>query len=121
MSGGVFLGLMNRQFMIYRIERESNDVGGWPETEVLLGVISGRLRPMTGGEKVVANSEDRETTHILYVPYSNPKAGELDGSEIKRGDLVVYGDLKIEVLGVNDPSLAHEHLEIDCVQMEGLE
>ena len=117
---GAFLGLMNRQFSISRIERESNGAGGWPETEAFLGVISGRLRPVTAREKVVANSEDRETTHILYVPYNNPKVGELDGSEIKRGDLVLYGDLKIEVLGVRDPSLAHEHLEIDCVQMEGL-
>lgn len=117
---GVFLGLMNRQFSVYRIERTSNNAGGWPETEASLGVITGRLRPITAKEKVVANSEDRETTHILYVPYSNPKAGELDGNEIKRGDLVLYGDLKIEVLGVRDPSLAHEHLEIDCVQMEGL-
>lgn len=117
----IFLRLMNRKFQIYRIERVSNNAGGWPEMEVLFGTISGRLRPVNAKEKVVANSEDRETTHILYVPYVNPTVGELNGSEIQRGDLVVYEDLKVEVLGVNDPSLAHQHLEIDCVEKEGLE
>lgn len=117
----VFLGMMNRKFEIYRIERVSNGAGGWPETKVLLGTISGRLRPMSGRERIIANSEDRETSHVLYVPYDSSKAGELGGKDILRGDFAVLGDLKVEILGINDPSQAHEHLEIDCIQKVGLE
>ena len=101
----VFTSLLNNALSIYRRTRTGDGQGGWSISYALNGTAVGRIRPAGGRERDIAMQEGREITHVLYV---------VDGTDIKRGDRVYVGDLIVDIEGVREPSLAGEHLEIDC-------
>lgn len=105
----VFESLLNNTFTISRRVRTDDGQGGWAIAYLELGTAEGRIRPATSNEREVAASEEQQITHVLYV---------LADEDIARGDLVECGDLAVDVLGIREPSLAGEHLEIDCLERQ---
>lgn len=109
---GVFESLMNNAFTAYRIRRTSDGQGGWLKSYALNAAGMGRIRPATSSERDVAVLENRRLTHVLYV---------VAGTDVRRGDRVYIGNLTVDLEAVKEPSLAEEHLEIDCVEYQGEE
>lgn len=104
-----FEGLLNHTFAVQRRDRVGDGQGGWAIVYVDAGSVQGRIRPATSTERVVADSEEQQITHVLYV-----EAGE----DVGRGDLVTCGELTVEVLGVREPSMTGHHWEIDCLERQ---
>jgi head-tail adaptor len=107
----VFESLLNNAGTVYRRTRTSDGQGGWEIDYVLYATIQGRIRPAGAGntERDVAMLENRRVTHVLYV---------VAGTDIQRGDRVYIGDLVVDVEAIREPSLANEHLEIDCIEYQ---
>lgn len=105
----VFESLLNNTFTVERRARVGDGQGGWTITYIAAGTIYGRIRPATANERVVADAEQEQITHVLYV---------LAGEDIARGDRVTCGDLVVEVLGVREPSEAGHHYEVDCLERQ---
>jgi len=103
----VFTSLLNNTFTVSRLVRSADGQGGHAISYVEIGDVAGRIRPTSGSEREVADSEEQQISHVLYVAA---------GSDVARGDLVECGDLAVEVLGIREPSLAGEHWEIDCLE-----
>ena len=106
---GVFNGLLNNTFLVSRRDRIADGQGGWIITYADIGTVEGRIRPANSNERVVADSEEQQITHVLYT-----NADE----DIVRGDLVTCKGLQVEVLGIREPSLAGRHWEIDCLERQ---
>lgn len=111
----------NNSFAVERRTRVDDGQGGWVITyaETEDSPIRGRIRPANSNERMVADSEERQITHVLYT---------LQGEDIARGDRVTVqgGGLTVEILGIREPSEAGHHWEIDCLEKqyeetEGLE
>lgn len=105
----VFQSMLNHPYTIRRIRRTSDGQGGWSKDFVPVETVQGRLRPASSTEREAAMLEERQITHVLYVFY---------GTDIARGDLVEGGGLTVEMQGIREPSQAHEHLEIDCLEIQ---
>lgn len=105
----VFESLLNNEFTITRIRRTPDGQGGWAKDFVPVEQVAGRLRPASSAEREAAMLEERQITHVLYV---------LAGTDIGRGDTVEGGGLTVEIQGIREPSQAHEHLEIDCQEIQ---
>lgn len=105
----VIEGLFTHEFTISRTEYVSNGQGGWSRVPVEVGTIRGRLRPLGGAERIVADQQQRQITHVLYC---------LATADIARGDQVDGAGLVVEVLGVREPSQAGHHLEVDCREVQ---
>lgn len=105
----IFESLLNKSYEVWQPQRTDDGQGGWPTLYVQAGTVQGRMRPRSGSESVVADREERQITHVLYVV-----AGDAVGAQIARGWLIILGSLTVEVQGVREPSQADEHLEIDC-------
>ena len=104
-----FQSLLNNTFTVERRARTGDGQGGWTITYIVAGTMYGRIRPATANERMVADAEQEQITHVLYV---------LAGEDIARGDRVMCGDLVVEVLGVREPSEAGHHYEIDCLERQ---
>jgi head-tail adaptor len=105
----VFESLLNNAGTVYRRTRTSDGQGGWEIDYALHITIQGRIRPAGNTERDVAMLENRRVTHVLYV---------VAGTDIQRGDRVYIGDLVVDVEAIREPSLANEHLEIDCIEYQ---
>ena len=105
----IFTSLLNNTFTVERRVRTSDGQGGWEIGYGVVGTIEGRIRPASSEERTVAQREERDVSHVLYC---------LPGEDIARGDRVTCGALTVEVLGVREPSLAGEHVEIDCLEVQ---
>lgn len=105
----VFESLLNHDFTVSRRQRSPDGQGGWVISYAAAGTVRGRIRPSSSTERISAQSEEREITHVLYV-----KAD----ADVQRGDQVVGDGLTVEVLAVREPSRAGEHLEIDCEERQ---
>jgi SPP1 family predicted phage head-tail adaptor len=106
----VFESLLNNAFAIERRVRTHDGQGGWTITYQAVGTVRGRIRPASVAERDLAQAEQREVSHVLYL---------VDGADIERGDRVtVTGELTVAVLGIREPSLADHHLEIDCLEIQ---
>jgi len=106
---GVFEALLNNTFTISRRDRVSDGQGGWAIMYAAMGSAEGRIRPASSAEREIAQAEQREITHVLYVVH---------GTDIARGDQVECEDLTVEVMGIREPSKASHHLEIDCREVQ---
>lgn len=110
-----FLGLLNNTFTVERRNRVSDGQGGWIIVYETVATIEGRIRPANSTERLVADSEEQQITHVLYT--------EAD-VDIARGDRVTAQngeagrELTVEVLGIREPSLAGHHWEIDCLERQ---
>ena len=102
-------GWLNNTCSVSRRKRVSDDQGGWAIAYQENGTVAGRIRPANSTERVVADSEEQQITHVLYT---------LAGVDIERGDIVTCDDLTVEVLGIREPSLAGKHWEIDCLERQ---
>lgn len=107
--GIVFRRLLNNTFTVHRRDRLPDGQGGWTLLWVSVGTVRGRLRPANSNERVVADSEQQQITHVLYTGA---------GADVARGDRVSCGDTEVEVLGIREPSLAGHHWEIDCLERQ---
>ena len=105
----VFESLLNHTFTVKRRRRSPDGQGGWSIDYVEIDPAQGRIRPASSREREIAQQEGREISHVLYV---------VAGSDIERGDRVIYSDLTVDVEAVREPSKAGEHLEIDCVERQ---
>ena len=103
----VFESLLNNTFTVSRRERVSDGQGGWTIVYNDVDPVLGRIRPVTGAEAMVAQSEERRITHVLYT------VADVD---VARGDVVTCGNLTVEILGIREPSFAGAHWEIDCLE-----
>lgn len=99
--------LFNRTFNVSRRDRFSDGQGGWPRVWAAIGTVRGRLRPMSGSERILADQEQRYVTHVLYT---------LTGEDIARGDQVDGAGKLLDVLGVREPSHSGHHYEIDLAE-----
>jgi len=106
---GTFDALLNHEFAVERRARVGDGQGGWTITYISIGTVWGRMRPATANERVRADAEEEQISHVLYV-----RADE----DIARGDRVTYGTLVVEVLGIREPSEAGHHWEIDCLERQ---
>ena len=104
-----FLALLNNTFAVERRMRVPDGQGGHAIVYVEIGTVRGRLRPALTNERMVADSEEQQITHVLYV---------VAGADVARGDLVSCGETTVEVLGVREPSLAGHHWEVDCLERQ---
>ena len=105
----VFESLLNNTFTVEKRGRTGDGQGGWTITYIASGTVRGRIRPATANERVVADAEQQQITHVLYV---------VAGEDIARGDRVTCGDLVVEVQGVREPSEAGHHYEVDCLERQ---
>ena len=105
----VFESLLNNIFTLFRRRRTPDGRGGWAIDYVAIGAVRGRLRPASSRERVEAQQQGREISHVFYVVY---------GEDIGRGDRLTLADLTVEVEAVRQPSRAGEHLEIDCREIQ---
>ena len=105
----IFESLLNNTFTVERIDRAPDGQGGWAISYEAIGTVEGRIRPASGSERDVADREERQITHVLYV---------LPEEDIERGDRVTCGELTVEVQGIREPSLMGHHLEIDCLERQ---
>lgn len=106
----VFESLLNNTVTVYRRTRTADGQGGWTVGYSEVGDVDGRIRPASSEERTVAQKEQRDITHVLYLVAT--------GADVERGDLVVCGALQVYVLGIREPSLAGHHLEIDCLESQ---
>lgn len=109
MSDVVFEALLNHTFAVERRLRVSDGQGGWIIVYDTVGTVAGRICPKTSRERVVADEERQQVTHVLYT---------VAGADVARGDRVMCGDLTVEVLGVREPSEMGHHWEIDCLEWQ---
>jgi SPP1 family predicted phage head-tail adaptor len=105
----VFESLLNHEFAHLVRRRTSDGQGGWAIDYVSLAPVQGRMRPASSTERERAAQENHQITHIFYC---------LAGESVARGDRLGYGGLLVDVVGVREPSLAGEHLEIDCEERQ---
>jgi len=115
MSTRVFRSLLNHVFTVWVPERVFDGQGGWIVTYTDAGTVRGRLRPANASERVVADREEQQISHVLYTAALVTGAGVPFG----RGALIVLEELQVEVLGVREPSRAGHHYEIDCLERQG--
>jgi len=105
----VFESLLNNTFIVERRSRTDDGQGGWTIEYSVSGTVEGRIRPATSNERLVADAEQQQITHVLYV---------VAGADVARGGRVTCGDLVVEVLGVREPSEAGHHYEVDCLERQ---
>jgi SPP1 family predicted phage head-tail adaptor len=105
----VFESLLNHDFAVARRRRTPDGQGGWVFDYVPVGTVRGRIRPASSQEREVAASEERQVSHVFYC---------LAGEDIARGDRLLVGELVVDVDAVKEPSLAGEHLEIECLERQ---
>ena len=105
----VFTSLLNHDFYHSRRRQTGDGQGGWVEDPVPIGTVRGRLRPATSAERERAAQEQRQISHVFYC---------LAGEDVKRGDRLSFGGLTVDVKAVREPSLAGEHLEVDCMEIQ---
>lgn len=109
MSLEVFEATLNHDAVIENRQRTPDGQGGWLISYVSPETVRGRIRPASGSEREVAQQEERQLTHVLYV---------VAGTAIGRGDRVTVRDLVVDVEGVREPSLDSHHLEVDCFERQ---
>ncbi len=110
----VFTSLLNGIFAVYKPQKTADGQGGWITSYASVGSVAGRMRPRGGRELDVADSEEQQVPHVLYV-----KATDAVGMLIGREWLITDADGRnYTVQGVREPSLAGKHLEIDCMQRQ---
>ncbi len=99
--------LFNKTLTIKRKIKQSDGQGGWIESYEVIGHIKGRISRAGIGERTIAAQQHAEVTHTVYCSAEE---------DIKRGDLVTDGRITIEIIGVNNPSMANHHYE--CLGVE---
>lgn len=99
--------LFNKTLTVKRKVEVSDGQGGWTESYEIVGYIKGRISRAGIGERTVAAQQHAEVSHTVYCGADE---------DIKRGDLVTDGNIIVEIIGVNNPSLADHHLE--CLGVE---
>lgn len=105
----VFASLLNNTFTVERRTRTSDGMGGWVIAYAPAGSYKGRMRPASSAERDVADQQQRNLTHVLYV---------VGTADIQRGDQVTGDGVTVHVLGVREPSRSDHHLEIDCEEVQ---
>lgn len=110
----VLESLLNNTFSVEARERTADGMGGWTITYTGIGTIEGRIRPANSNERMVAESEEQQITHVLYTATLTTSTGDT----LARGCRVTVGDLTVEVLGVREPSEMAHHWEIDCLERQ---
>lgn len=105
----VFESLLNRTYAVSRRRRTPDAQGGWAIDYVAIPPIRGRLRPASSAERLIAQQEQRDLTHVFYC---------LEGEDIARGDRITGDGITVEVDAVREPSRADHHLEIDCMEKQ---
>lgn len=112
----VFESLLNRSFTAWQPQRSDDGQGGWLLSYASVGSVPGRMRPRSGSEFDLADQPEERVDHVLYV-----SSDDAVGSQIGRDFLITpVGEAErvFQVQGVREPSLASEHLEIDCWQRQ---
>jgi len=97
---------------VTRKARTSDGQGGWTETWGTVATISGRIRPASANERILARQQQAEISHVFYCATS---------VDVTRGDRLAGEGRTWDVIAVREPSHAGHHLEIDCLewQIEG--
>jgi len=101
----LFETLLIDRFVVSRQTRTTDGQGGWAQSWEAVAEVSGRLRPLTASERLVAQQRQAQITHVLYTTTD---------SGIERGDLVTGAGKTVEVIAVREPSHMGRHYEIDC-------
>ena len=113
--GIAFRLLLNNEFTIFRRDRIPDGRGGWTLYWAQVGTVRGRLRPANSNERMVADSEERQITHVLYT---------VAGADVARGDRVACAGptcvhvIEVEIQGIREPSATGHHWEIDCLERQ---
>lgn len=105
----VFTSLLNHTYAISRRVRTPDAQGGWAISYVPITPIQGRLRPLSSAERVIAQQERGEISHVFYC---------LADEDIARGDRISGDNVTVDVLARRKPSRADHHYEIDCLETQ---
>lgn len=113
----VFESLLNNTGTAYRRRRTPDGQGGWVIDYVEVGTSECRIRPATSSERTVAQQEERQISHVLYVAVD---------ADIVRGDRFYVDDIVVDIKAERKPSqendyLNLEHLEFDCLEHQAEE
>ncbi|MGE5589205.1 MAG: head-tail adaptor protein [Bacillota bacterium] len=103
--------LLNRVLEIRRLSRVPDGQGGWLEQRVTVGTVRGRIRPASASESAQRYSGAQNlavVTHVAYLPA---------GTDVRRDDELVDGNLVVTVRTVRPPSAGH-HLEVDAEEVQ---
>lgn len=113
---GVFESLLNNSFVAWQPQRTADGQGGWLLTYSSVGAVQGRLRPRSSSEIDMADQAERRVSHVLYVAADGSVAGQIGRDFLVTPAAEPARIFQVE--GVREPSLAGEHLEIDCFQRQ---
>lgn len=110
----LFQSSLNNIGQIYKRRRTPDGQGGWVISYISGDAVNCRMRPASSAERTVAQQEERQITHVLYV--------EID-TDIERGDRFSVDGITVDVDALRKPSrendwLAMEHLEMDCLEIQ---
>lgn len=97
------MNLLNRDFTHQRKTITQDEFGQPVEAWVSLGTVKGRLRQASVEEKVVAAQVPALFyEYVFYCPAT---------VDLRPEDRVVYGNLTVDIIGVDNPDLMNHHLE----------
>lgn len=108
----VFESMLNKTATIERRTRTADDQGGWTITYNEVGSVDCRVSPKSSKERLVADSDEAQITHVLYC---------LADEDIARGDIATVDSLELEIIAIREPSQASEHWEIDAMERQSEE
>lgn len=110
----VFQSMLNNTAYLHRRVRTDDGRGGYEISYTANGTADARIRDASSAERTVAQQEERQITHVLYLEI---------GTDILRGDAVTIDELTVEVDAFKKTDrendyLALEHLEMDCLERQ---
>lgn len=110
----VFGSMLNNTGQISKLRRTPDGQGGWAIDYTSGAAVDCRLRDASSSEREVAQKEERQITHVLYLEI---------GQDIARGDMIMVDGLTVEIDAIKktdreNDHLALEHLEIDCLERQ---
>jgi len=92
-------------FVIKR-RTESTVNGNLTASYATVATISGRIRLLSGDEKITNEKENWTTTHRFYCDASNT---------LNRGDVIVKDGKTYDIKVIDNPHELDEFLQVDCV------
>lgn len=97
--------MLNASADVYRETRTDDGLGGSTVAWVLVGPVRARFSQPSATERVVAQQNGADMTHVVYL---------LPTADVRRGDELRRGTVTYEVLATFEPSEPGTYLRADC-------
>lgn len=100
--------LYRHKVTITRLQKVEDPLGGWTEQPVEIGGFWAAISPVNADTRVQYMQLQVRVTHSVYIRGS---------ADIRAGDIVDFGNRKLKVQGVLNPSEVGKHLELVCEEV----